>query len=84
MKAKYHKGKRIDNWVDFIMGIRLGCRFYWNHKCQHPAWLANMQLRTLLNAVRKGIIFEAIPNADSPETQKVKRIPGSNPTARYP
>lgn len=35
---------------------------YWRHKPQHPSWLMSMPYRTLLNAVKSGILYKTKEN----------------------
>ena len=57
---KYRQGPKIRDMAELSAHLDSGRYVYWNHKPQHPAWLASMTYHTLRGAVRKGILRIAI------------------------
>ena len=55
-KAKYKKGQQIKSVADFEKST---CMFFKvGTKTTHRAWIESWQYRVLLDAIRKGILFE--------------------------
>ena len=57
---KYRPGPKIRDMAELSAHLDAGRYVYWNHKPQHPSWLASMTYHTLRGAVRKGILRIAI------------------------
>jgi len=60
VETKFTKGRRIGSLADLESVLKNEFWVYWNDRPKHPSWLWSMQLRTLSNAVTKGILYVAI------------------------
>lgn len=59
---KFRKGYKITDIHELVNQILAGHWVYWNHKPQHPSFLGSMNLYTLNNAVKGGILFTTKEN----------------------
>ena len=58
-RPKYKQGKQICSISEFNACENLW--YKWNGKTVHRSVLISLQYRTLLNAIRLGLIYKAIP-----------------------
>ena len=59
-KKKFTKGRKIDSIADLVFVLQNGIWVYWEDRPKHPSILWNMQLRTLRDAVARGILYVAL------------------------
>lgn len=64
-RHKYRPGPPIRDPLHAIALLMAGQWLYWNDKPQSPAWLLNMQIRTLVHSARSGTLRIAIPNEEA-------------------
>lgn len=55
-KAKYKTGKKIRSISEFDASEKLW--FKWNNRTVHRSMLISQQYRTLLNWIKRGMIYE--------------------------
>jgi hypothetical protein len=60
MKAQYLKSKKYTCAESAVRDILDGKAIYWGKKCQNAAWMQNMQLRSIKQAVEHGFLSVAI------------------------
>jgi hypothetical protein len=58
-KKKFRKAERLFYLTDLIEWIDIDGWIYWCDKPLHPGWVQSMTVRTLKNALEKGIIYRA-------------------------
>ena len=63
--AKWSRGNRISDPMVAIALIVGGQVVFWNHKDQNAGWLRSMQIQTIMQAVRSGIIYHALEREQS-------------------
>lgn len=59
-KRKYRNGYIVRSISDLAIGLETGHWYYWNDKVMHPGFMLSMPLRTIINAIDKCIIKEAV------------------------
>lgn len=59
-KRIYRRGPRITDPHLLLSMLIDGRVVYCNHKPQNAAWLISMQLGTLIQSCRRGVLYEAI------------------------
>ena len=59
-KRKYRKGFSYHSYNELIWALEEGKWVYWGDKVMHPGFLIGMTLRTIMAAINRGLISEAI------------------------
>lgn len=62
MKRKYRQGNQIKGMGHLAYFLSAGGHVYIRNKFTHQAWLISMQYRVIWNAVKAGVVWEALPN----------------------
>ena len=59
-KNKFTKGRQIISLNDLLFILENGLWVYWNDSPKHPSILWHMQLGTLKDAIKAGILYVAL------------------------
>lgn len=62
---KYRKGNQIKGMIHLAKILSGGGHVYIRNKFTHQGWLTSMQYRVIWDAVKAGIMWEALPNNES-------------------
>ena len=68
---KYRKGYTVFSISELAIGLKTGHWYYWDDKVMHPGFLLGMPLRTIINAIVRRAIAEAI---DQQREKRLKEI----------
>jgi len=60
VKNRFAKGRRIVSIADLVSVLQTGLWVYWGSRPKHPSILWHMQLRTLRDAITRGILYVAL------------------------
>lgn len=65
MSRKWVKGPPVRDVAIAVKLIEFGDHIFHGHKCQNASWARSWQIAMLINAVRRGRIFYAIPTEEN-------------------
>lgn len=71
---KYRKGNQIRGVGHLAYFLSAGGHVYIRNKFTHQGWLISMQYRVIWNAVKAGVVWEALPNEGSLDGVKEANI----------
>lgn len=74
MANKYKKGIEYDNIQELSNDLMSGKYVYWIDRPKHPSILQNMSLRTLLMALKSGMIYKAELNKIDSIEKRLKAV----------